>query len=69
MLCGKEQLTHQHFRFGSTGKNTTGTVTILSERRQHRNQMAQPKTSKQDDEEDDVFTKKDMVTKNEKLDR
>ena len=53
----------------STGKNTTGTVTILSERRQHRNQMAQPKTSKQDDEEDDVFTKKDMVTKNEKLDR
>ena len=53
----------------STGENTTSTVTILSERRQHRKQMAQPKTSKQDDEEDDVFTKKDMVTKNEKLDR
>ena len=53
----------------STGENTTSTVTILSERRQHRKQMAQSKTSKQDDEEDDVFTKKDMVTKNEKLDR
>ena len=53
----------------STGENTTSTVTILSERRQHRKQMAQPKTSKHEDEEDDVFTKKDMVTKNEKLDR
>ena len=53
----------------STGENTTSTTTILSERRQHRTQMAQPKATKHDDEEDDVFTKKNMVAKNEKLDR
>ena len=53
----------------STGENTTSTMTILSERRQHRKQMAHPETSKHDDEEDDVFTKKNMVTRNEKLDR
>ena len=53
----------------SRGENTTSTMTILSERKQHRKQVAQPKSSKIDDEEDDVFTKKDMVTKNEKLDR
>ena len=53
----------------STGENTTSTMTILSERRQHRTLMAQPKASKHDDEEDDVFAKKDMVTKNEKRDR
>ena len=53
----------------STSENTTSTMTILSERRQHRTQMAQPKASKHDDEEDDVFAKKDMVTKNERVDR
>ena len=53
----------------STDENTTCTITILSERKQHRKQVAQPKTSKNDDEEDDVFTKKDTVTKTEKLER
>ena len=53
----------------STGENTTFTMTMLSERKQHRKQVALPKTSQNDNEEDDVFTKKDMVTKNEKLDR
>ena len=52
-----------------TSENATSTITILSERKQHRKQVAQPKTSKIDDEEDDVFTKKDTVTKTEKLER
>ena len=53
----------------STSENTTSTMTILSERKQHRKQVAQPKSSKIDDEEDDVFTKKETVTKTEKFER
>ena len=53
----------------STGENTTFTMTMLSERKQHRKQVALPKTSKNDDEEDDVFTKKETLTKTEKLER
>ena len=53
----------------STGENTTFTMTMLSERKQHRKQVPLPKTSKNDDEEDDVFTKKETLTKTEKLER
>ena len=53
----------------STGENTTFTMTMLSERKQHRKQVPLPKTSKNDDEEDDVFTKKETVKKTENLER
>ena len=44
-------------------------MTMLSDRKQHRKQVALPKTSKNDDEEDDVFTKKETVKKTENLER
>ena len=44
-------------------------MTMLSERKQHRKQVALSKTSQNDNEEDDVFTKKETLIKTEKLER